>query len=62
MQMTRNGKTDAWTYGEYYRDCCHFASAMIELGISERACINIIGANCPEWIIAFIGTALHLSL
>ena len=54
FEITRNGKTNKWSYKEYYNECCYFASAMIELGIRARSCLNIIGSNAPEWIIGCI--------
>lgn len=33
-----------------------FAAALIKTGVDERACVNIIGFNAPEWAIAFFGT------
>ena len=48
-------EVQTWTFAEYYRDCTYFASALIELGIKERSCVNIIGYNCPEWFISYIG-------
>ena len=55
MHVTRNGKHLTWTFGEYYRDIRCFASAILELGIKERGCINVIGFNSPEWVISFMG-------
>jgi len=55
LSITRNGITRNWTYSEYYKDCCIFASALIELKITERSAINVIGFNSTEWIIGFMG-------
>jgi len=44
-----------WTYTDYYNDAMNFARAMVALGIPKRQCINIIGFNSPEWVIAFVG-------
>lgn len=52
----RNGKTRKWTYQQYYDECCYLAAAMIELGVKERSCVNIIGNNSPEWVIGCIGS------
>jgi len=56
FSINQNGKTRKWTYQEYYNECCYFAAALIELGIKERSCINIIGNNSPEWVIGCIGS------
>lgn len=56
FEVTRHGKTRKWTYKEYYDECSYFAAAMIELGVKERSCVNIIGHNAPEWIIGCIGS------
>ena len=55
FNITRDGKKITWTFDEYFRACKYFASAMIELGIKERGCINVIGYNSPEWIVGYIG-------
>lgn len=55
MQVHRGKNILRWTFEEYYRDCCYFASALLELGITERNGVNIAGFNSPEWAIAFFG-------
>ena len=55
LQMTRNGKTFTWTFQQYFNDCCYFAAAMIELGVHERSCLNVLGFNSAEWVIGYIG-------
>jgi long-chain-fatty-acid--CoA ligase ACSBG len=32
------------------------AKALIHLQVPERACVNIIGVNSPEWVFAFFGS------
>eukprot|EP00826_Nyctotherus_ovalis_P029838 TRINITY_DN2366_c0_g2_i6.p1 TRINITY_DN2366_c0_g2~~TRINITY_DN2366_c0_g2_i6.p1 ORF type:complete len:626 (+),score=147.01 TRINITY_DN2366_c0_g2_i6:271-2148(+) len=56
FEITRSGKVHQWTYQQYYDECCYFACALIELGIKERSSINIVGSNCPEWVIGCIGS------
>ena len=33
-----------------------FACSLVHLNISQRASVNIIGFNAPEWAIAFFGS------
>lgn len=54
--MKRNNKWQTLNYGEYYVQVIDFAQALIHIGISELAAVNIIGFNAPEWNIAFMGS------
>lgn len=47
-----------WTWREYYKDCIKFACSLVFLQVNERASVNIIGFNAPEWAIAFFGTIM----
>ena len=51
----KRAEVQTWTFAQYYRDCLHFACGLIELGVPERSCVNIIGYNCPEWLISYVG-------
>lgn len=44
------------TYREYYQLAEKFARGLLELGLEERATVNILGFNSPEWILAYTGT------
>jgi long-subunit acyl-CoA synthetase (AMP-forming) len=59
LNVERNGKVLKWTWGEYYRDASLFAKAMHVVGITERKCVNIMGHNAPEWVIAFQGGTMY---
>jgi long-chain-fatty-acid--CoA ligase ACSBG len=41
-----------WTWGEYHDQIRTAAKAMINLGLEDNGCCNIIGFNSPEWFIA----------
>jgi len=58
LRVKREGKWVSWSYAEYYDLAHRFARSMISLGIEGRRCVNIIGFNSPEWVIAFIGASL----
>lgn len=45
-----------WTWKQYHEDSLKFAAALIKYGVKERAVVNLIGFNAPEWAIAFFGT------
>lgn len=32
-----------------------FAASLLAVGLPEFSCINIIGSNAPEWLLAFMG-------
>jgi len=44
-----------WTFKEYYNDVIRFAKALTHYGFQQHKCINIIGFNSPEWVIANMG-------
>ena len=45
-----------WTYKQAWKEINKFAAALVQVRISERGCINILGFNSPEWAIAFFGS------
>jgi long-chain-fatty-acid--CoA ligase ACSBG len=51
-----DGKT--WKWSEYYSDCKRAAKSFISLGMEQHDCINIIGFNSPEWLMADVGAIL----
>jgi long-chain-fatty-acid--CoA ligase ACSBG len=55
LWVERNGKVIGWTWKQYLLEAHAFAKAMHVVGITERKCINIMGHNAPEWVIAFMG-------
>jgi len=44
-----------WTWSAYYNDTIKFAKALVKLDFAPHKCINIIGFNSPEWVIANMG-------
>ena len=48
----------SWTWQQYFDQASHFAKALIAVGVSERVCTNILGANSPEWVFSFAGSIL----
>lgn len=50
-----DSKWTEWTWKEYYDDVMKFAKALIKLDFKAHKCINIIGFNSPEWVIANMG-------
>jgi len=44
---------------QYYRDCVSFAKSLDKLGVSERASVNLMGFNSPEWVATFFGSIFH---
>lgn len=60
--IERNGKVLGWTWKQYQLEAFAFAKAMQVVGITERKCINIIGHNSPEWVIAYMGGVSYNSV
>ena len=58
MEVERQNKWIKWTWTRFYNEAANFGKALMALRVEERRCINIIGFNSPEWIIAFIGSIL----
>ena len=58
LQVERGGASVEWTWAQYYSEARTFAKALMALGVRERAAVNIIGFNAPEWFIAFTGSIL----
>ncbi|CAD8094982.1 unnamed protein product [Paramecium sonneborni] len=52
----RNKIQQSMSYGAYYSAVLDFASALIEINVTELSAVNIIGFNAPEWNIAFMGS------
>jgi long-chain-fatty-acid--CoA ligase ACSBG len=55
LAVKRAGKWIFWHYKDFYSQAMYFARAMVSMGITPRSCINIIGFNSPEWVLAFVG-------
>ncbi len=58
MQVERKGVWLKWNWARFFNEATNFAKALMSLGVEERRCVNIIGFNSPEWVIAFIGSVL----
>jgi len=56
LKQIRNENEINWTWAEYLRDTFRFGKALIHLGVNERAAVNIMGSNAPEWSISFMGS------
>ena len=59
LSVVRNNKEIIWTWKEYYNDTIAFAKSLHALGVTERASVNIMGFNSPEWVIAWHGAMFH---
>lgn len=56
MLVERNGAIQKWTFYEGYQEALSFAKSLHAIGCTERKCVNIMGFNSPEWIIAYHGS------
>ncbi len=53
--MKSRPKVVTWNWDQYLQEVKQVARALIDLKISEKTCINIVGANSPEWACAYFG-------
>ena len=44
-----------WTWTQYYNEVIMAACSFVSLGLKEAESINILGFNCPEWLILNCG-------
>ena len=58
MRAKRNGGWRTTTWSAYRRDARRVARALIGLGVEPGKGVTLIGANCPEWVIADVGAIL----
>lgn len=54
----RDGKWKYINWANYAKKCRLFAGGLIARGIDTHRNVNIIGNNCPEWVIADIGAMM----
>lgn len=47
-----------WTWKQYYDECAKFAKSLVSLNCRSFGCVNILGFNSPEWLIANSGAIL----
>ena len=43
------------TWQDVYSSCLQVVKSLISLDVQSRSCVNIIGANSMEWVLAFLG-------
>ena len=55
-RIQRNKCWVEYTWFEVYDLSLQVARALIHLQVPERTCVNIIGFNTPEWVLAFTGS------
>lgn len=56
LLVQREGKVYTWTWNEYKASVLSFAKSLYKIGLRERAVVNIMGFNAPEWVISLHGT------
>ena len=55
MRVQRNKKWVNYTWSMVHSQSVQVARALVHLQVPERTCVNIIGFNSPEWLLAFTG-------
>ncbi|MBD3321404.1 MAG: AMP-binding protein [Chitinivibrionales bacterium] len=58
FHIKRNNAYQTWTYGDFHRDLNRLVSVLKSFGYPEGFTAAVIGANCPEWVIAYHGPML----
>lgn len=56
LLVQRNNKVFTWTWNQYLNDVLAFSKSLYKIGLRERAVVNIMGFNAPEWVISLHGT------
>ena len=56
LLVQRDNKVYTWTWNQYKTDVFKFSKSLYKMGLRERAVVNIMGFNAPEWVIALHGT------
>lgn len=59
MHIMRDNKHLTWSWNQFKKDCYSFSKSLTHLAVDERAVINIMGFNSPEWAISYYGGILH---
>ena len=52
LKVKRDGKWITWNYAEYYNDIKCLSRAFINLGLTARHAVAILGFNSPEWFLS----------
>ncbi len=58
LRVKKNGVWKTITWSAYARDAQRAARALIHLGVLPGQGVSLIGANCPEWVIADVAAIL----
>ncbi|MBD3420644.1 MAG: AMP-binding protein [Chitinivibrionales bacterium] len=53
LHIKRNGAYQTWTYADFHHDLNRCTSRLKRAGVGPDAHGAVIGANCPEWVIAY---------
>lgn len=56
FRVLRNHQWQTLTWRQVYEKSLQVAKALVHLQVPERTCVNIIGVNSPEWVLAFFGS------
>ena len=56
MLINKTGEQPrTWTWTQLAHDVSTFSKACMKVGAEQRAGVNILGFNSPEWYIAYLG-------
>ncbi|MBD3346799.1 MAG: AMP-binding protein [Chitinivibrionales bacterium] len=58
FHIKRNGSYTTWRYSDFCSDLNKLVSMLKSLGFNKGVNAAVIGANCPEWVMAYHGPIL----
>lgn len=58
LSIKKDGEWVSHTWQQYYDTSHQFARALIQVGVQPHEAVNVLGENCPEWLLTYMGTVL----
>ncbi|KAF4315731.1 hypothetical protein BBO99_00009184, partial [Phytophthora kernoviae] len=58
LSVKKDGEWVTHTWQQYYDACQQFARALINVGVQPHEAVNVLGPNCPEWLITNMGAIM----
>ncbi|KAK1938242.1 Long-chain-fatty-acid--CoA ligase ACSBG2 [Phytophthora citrophthora] len=58
LSIKKNGEWVSHTWKQYYDISQQFARALIHVGVGPHEAVNVLGPNCPEWLLTNMGAIM----
>eukprot|EP00644_Phytophthora_capsici_P006963 jgi/Phyca11/103968/e_gw1.8.568.1 len=58
LSIKKNGQWVSHTWKQYYDISQQFARALIHVGVRPHEAVNVLGPNCPEWLLTNMGAIM----